>query len=311
MNTPILLITFNRPKYVKIMLEALKKANVKSLFVFRDGPRPSCKTDYDNCELVKSLIDGIDWGCDVKTNFMQNNLGCGYGPYSAISWAFQFTDKLIILEDDCIPTISFFDFCDNMLSRYYNNSTIRIISGRSQFTTHPIFKEQDYVFTQYAPTWGWATWKRVWDGFDLQDRVIGDFFKKGGFTNQFANKRENRYWNYRYKFRNNPIKDSLHIWDYQFGAFSRVNGAFGIVPKSNLIKYIGVEGTHPVYVESVFAELETADVFSFEKEPKEIMLNTEYEGDYFDRFHGLTLKFVLGGYYSKIKGLFRSNKRFV
>lgn len=311
MDTPVLLITFNRPQYVKIMLEALKTSNVRNLFVFRDGPRPFNKTDLDECNAVKDLIDGIDWDCDVKRNFMQNNLGCGYGPYSAISWAFQYTDRLIILEDDCIPTKTFFLFCERMLNQYKDDSDVRIISGRSQYTSHPIFDKCDYVFTQYAPTWGWATWKRVWDGFDLQDRVIADFFNKGGFKNQFANKRENRYWNYRYKFRVNPMRDSLHIWDYQFGVYSRINGAWGIVPKTNLIKYIGVEGTHPVNEKSEFTELESSENFIIDKEPKLKQLDPTYEGDYFDRFHGLSIRFILGGYYNKFKGLFKSKTSFV
>ena len=110
MKTPVLLIAFNRPDYTRQMLNALKISNVENLLVFRDGPRPMNNHDKVACEEVKNLVENIDWQCSVKTNFMNNNLGCGWGPFTAISWAFQYTDRLIILEDDCIPVPAFFFF---------------------------------------------------------------------------------------------------------------------------------------------------------------------------------------------------------
>lgn len=198
MNTPVLLITFNRPAYVRQMIDALRAANVSNLYVFKDGPRPNNTADYKASKEIEDIISSIDWGCTVKTNYMQNNLGCGYGPYSAISWAFQYEDELIILEDDCVPTIPFFDFCSEMLEKYRDNPKVRHISGRSQYTESPVFERFDYIFTQYAPTWGWATWKRTWQDFDMQMRELKQFFKNGGFSSQFATKQEAEFFNNRY-----------------------------------------------------------------------------------------------------------------
>ncbi len=284
MSTPVLLITFNRPAYVRQMIDALRVANIQNLYVFKDGPRPNNQNDYNASKEIECIINNIDWECSVKTNYMQNNLGCGYGPYSAISWAFQYEDELIILEDDCVPTIPFFDFCTEMLERYRDNLKVRHISGRSQYAESPVFKQYDYIFTQYAPTWGWATWKRTWQDFDMQMRELKQFFKNGGFDSQFATKQEADFFNKRYSKTLTDKSIVFHIWDFQYGLHSRVNGSLAIVPSENLIIYIGTEGTHPVEANSEFTNLRGIQSFSVKRHPDNIKFISSYEIEYFNKY---------------------------
>ena len=284
MNSPVLLITFNRPAYVRQMIAALRAAKVRNLYVFKDGPRPNNTADYNASKEIENIIGSIDWECSVKTNYMQNNLGCGYGPYSAISWAFQYENELIILEDDCVPTIPFFDFCTGMLEKYRNNIKIKHITGRCPAPEHYIFRKYDYIYTQYAPTIGWATWKRTWENFDMQMREVEPFIKNGGFTNQFSSKKEAKFFNRRFDETRRDPNAVFHIWDYQYGLHSRMNGALGIVPAANLIDYIGVEGTHPTAVNSEIVQLKTSTKFVAKYHPSEIAIIPEYDYAYFCRF---------------------------
>lgn len=278
---PVLLITFNRPDYTKKMLQALKKAGVSRLFVFKDGPRPFNNEDYLASKEIERLISNdIDWPCDITSNYMTNNLGCGFGPYSAISWAFQFVDELCILEDDCIPSPSFFRFCRKMLDRYRDDDRVRLISGRQHLENNAELLSKDYIFTQYAITWGWATWKRSWINFDLQLRGIEGFFSKGGFTYEFSSVKESRFFNKRYLECKTDISLLFHIWDYHYGLFNRRTGALGIAPSKNLIEYIGVDGTHPTSKDSpllIKADEEQLKKISFDNGPKEVVLNKNYE----------------------------------
>ncbi len=283
-NVSVLLITFNRPKFVKQMLSVLKQAEIKNLFVFRDGPRPNNEEDKRKCQEIETLCSQIDWPCNLQTNFMQNNLGCGYGPFSAISWAFQYTEELIILEDDCIPSLPFFNFCSYLLEKYKDEEKVRLISGRSQMSEHPSLRNTDYLFTQYAPTWGWATWKRVWNNFDMQQRELADFFRDGGFTTQFSSKEEARFFNLRYKKGKNRVRDVFHTWDGQFGLHSRMNGALGIIPSKNLIKYIGIEGTHPVVEGCDNHILDSETNYSILSEPSNIVFDQQYERAWFEQY---------------------------
>ena len=103
-EAPVLLITFNRPDYTRQVFEKIRQAKVKKLYIANDGPREGNLEDQKAREEIKQIVNDIDWECDVKTLFYDKNLGCGWGPATAISWAFENEDKLIILEDDCVPS---------------------------------------------------------------------------------------------------------------------------------------------------------------------------------------------------------------
>lgn len=284
MNTPVLLITFNRPDYTRLMLESLKRANVSKLYIFKDGPRPNNYEDKKSSKEIEDIIDKIDWDCDVHKLYLNNNIGCGYGPYTAISWAFNTEDRLIILEDDCIPTTAFFTFCTELLDKYKDNNLVRHISGRSPMQGHNVFKHTDYIFTQYAPTWGWATWKRTWDDFDMEMRSLEPFFEKGGYSKQFSSRRESSFFNFRYRHTRRNKSLVFHVWDFQYGLFSRANNSLAIVPAQNLIKYIGIYGTHPVDNDSEHYNLDVNESFTITQHPEEIRLMEEYDSAYFKKF---------------------------
>lgn len=298
MKKPVLLITFNRPQYTQIVLNALKQAGIESLYIFKDGPRPYNETDSKASKEIEKIVNNIDWVKNLHTNFMNNNLGCGWGPYSAISWAFQYEEELIILEDDCVPTIAFIDYCTILLDKYRDNEKVRHISGRSIYMEHPIFKKYDYIFTQYAPTLGWATWKRVWNNFSLNEVYnIIPFFKKGGFSKQFSSTQEAKYFNNFYYNRKAPLKEMLHSWDYQFSVFSRTNGALAICPSKNLIQYIGEEGTH--YSDQYHFNLQTDESYKIKNEPQSVCFNHKYEQDYFKRFYRNSFKYKVKVFLTK------------
>lgn len=284
MKTPVLLITFNRPHYTAEMLKALKDAEVENLYIFKDGPRPDNLDDYKASIEIENLVATIDWPCNVKTLYMTNNLGCGYGPYTAISWVFNHEDTLIILEDDCVPTRTFFQFCSDMLSRYANDQRVSVVSGRCQLYDATAFAGKDYIFTQFAPTWGWATWKRVWKGFDIQMRNVKAFFDSGGFTIQFGTKKECQYMNRRFKKDYADSKLLTHVWDNQFGYHSRINGALRIMPAKNLIQYIGIEGTHSGDGTADMMAFSASEDFKAVRHPQDVELDKQYDSLYFNRF---------------------------
>lgn len=126
MNTPILIILYNRPDKTKIIFENLKKIKPKNLFVAVDGPKHK-----EEIMVFNKVLDeiNVDWECCLKTLFREKNLGCKKGVSSAITWMFEHTDKGIILEDDCIPDLSFYPYCEELLERYKENKNIGAISG--------------------------------------------------------------------------------------------------------------------------------------------------------------------------------------
>lgn len=114
LNAAVLFLVFNRPDKTKQVFEAIRQAKPPRLYIAADGPREEKEGEADLVEEVRSFImNNIDWPCEVKTLFRENNLGCKYAVSGAITWFFEQEEEGIILEDDCLPSHSFLDIVMN------------------------------------------------------------------------------------------------------------------------------------------------------------------------------------------------------
>ncbi|MFY9232453.1 MAG: hypothetical protein WAO50_11150 [Candidatus Nanopelagicales bacterium] len=160
---PVLVIAFNRPDHLSVLMDRLREVQPSQLFIAVDGPRPHKAGELERVQACRDLATTVDWSCDVQTNFQNDNLGCGLGVSTAISWFFDNVDRGVILEDDIIPDPSFFPYCEELLDRYENDERVFAISGcnfvPAEHQSHP---ELPYRFSQVPHIWGWATWQRSW-----------------------------------------------------------------------------------------------------------------------------------------------------
>ena len=167
-DVPILLIGFNRPKVMERVLERLREVKPSQVFIAIDGPRANRSDEAEKVQACRELVGTIDWDCSVNTLFREENLGCGLGVSSAISWFFDHVEQGIILEDDVIPDLTFFGFCAELLDRYAEDKRVFAITGCNfvppEAQSHP---NDAYRFSRVAHIWGWATWKRSWDSYRL------------------------------------------------------------------------------------------------------------------------------------------------
>lgn len=241
-ETPILFIIFNRPEITQRVFEEIRKQKPKFLFVAADGARPNNLQDIERCKAARDLvINRIDWHCEVKTLFRDENLGCGKAVSEAITWFFGNVEQGIILEDDCLPHPSFFDFCHKMLDYYKDSSDIMHISGSCYGKSS---KKYDYYFTRLPFIWGWATWKRAWDLYDFNLKFSTPQEKHNVIKKAFNNDDIVQYWDC--KLNDFHLLPTSYTWDYQW--FLTIWNAKGLViqPSVNLIKNIGfgVDATH-------------------------------------------------------------------
>ena len=164
-DVPVLLLFFSRPEQFKLVFEQVKKARPSQLFLYQDGPREGREDDIKGIKECRKIAENIDWECEVKRLYQEKNYGCDPSEYISQKWAFSYVDKCIVLEDDDVPSISFFSFCKEMLDKYENDTRIGLISG---FNHEEITKDvdEDYFFTSNVSIWGWASWKRVIDQWD-------------------------------------------------------------------------------------------------------------------------------------------------
>lgn len=162
-DVSVLLVFFNRPETFSQVFAQVRQARPARLFLYQDGPRGD--QDAEGVRACREIAEGVDWECEVCTNYLRENQGCDPSMYRAVTWALSMTDKLIILEDDCVPSLSFFPFCKEMLDRYEHDKRVTMVAG---FNTDEVSADADadYFFTSVFSIWGWATWRRVADEWD-------------------------------------------------------------------------------------------------------------------------------------------------
>lgn len=240
------------------VFDQVRKAKPQTLYIAVDGPRKERVGEDHECERCRDIVHQVDWPCEVHTLFREENVGCAKGVSGAISWAFESEERLIILEDDCVPVCSFFSFCDEMLEKYKDDTRVWQVSGRSYHANSSFFQDSDYVFSYYAHIWGWATWKRCWAQFDLMMSDFEEFLSVGGAENVYFSSLDPHGTNKFYKRLYKTIDYvSSHTWDYQWSYIKLKNGGLGIVPCKNLIHNIGSDsGAHSSgsYVEDIISE---------------------------------------------------------
>ncbi len=243
LNTAVLLLIFNRLETTKQVFEAIRKAKPPRIYIAADGPRPEISDEKEKVRKVRDhVLDKIDWNCKVKTLLREKNLGCKYAVSSAISWFFENEEMGIILEDDCLPSQSFFWFCEELLIRFKEDERVSIISGRNHLGSWEK-GNYSYFFTT-GSIWGWASWSRAWRHCDLELERFEDPVAMKTFD-LFRCKvplKANEIINGCKKVKKNEID----TWDYQW-AYSRIiNNSYGVIPVRNLISNIGFseDATH-------------------------------------------------------------------
>jgi len=241
LKTPVLLIIFNRPDTTQQVFDAIRQAQPKQLFVAADGPRESKEGEAEKCQRARGIVKQINWNCEVRILFQENNLGCGLGPATAINWFFENVEEGIILEDDCLPCPDFFVFCEALLDYYRSNERIMEISG-DNFQRGIKRGDASYYFSAYPHNWGWATWRRAWRRYDF-----------------YCTSAEHR----------------KHAWDGQWLTSIRKNKGLTVVPNVNLVSNIGFrpDAVHTTDTTSRFGNLPTESLVFPLTHPKTITPN--------------------------------------
>lgn len=167
-STPVLVMAFNRPDRLAVLIERLREVRPERVFLAVDGARPDRLGEAERVRACRDLAASIDWTDDVATLFQDANLGCGLGVSTAITWFFEQVEEGIILEDDVIPDPSFFGFCTELLDRYRDDDRVFAVTGCNFVPPSAQSRPEDaYRFSRVAHIWGWATWRRSWGTYAL------------------------------------------------------------------------------------------------------------------------------------------------
>lgn len=243
LSIAVLLLVFNRLDTTKQVFEAIKKAKPPRLYIAADGARDANEGEEVKVQSVREyILSNINWDCEVKTLFRDANEGCKLAVSGAIDWFFDNEEMGIILEDDCLPTQSFFWFCEELLEKYKDDTRVGQVSGFNPLNSFNSL-DDSYLFSKFGPIWGWASWRRAWSHYDVKIEQWPKV-KSDGIIDLMTDSKKETLW--RTKLFDNIYAEKIDTWDYQWSFSKLINSELSIVPSRNLIQNIGFgdESTH-------------------------------------------------------------------
>lgn len=273
---PLALFIYKRTKTVQRVLESIPIGMFEKLYVIADGPKN--KTEKSQCDAAKSLVENfaLENNIILFTNYSDKNLGGPRRIPTGLNWVFDHEDEAIILEDDCVPSNSFYKFCCELLDKYKSDDRIGAISGNNfqnlQATNF------SYYYSVFNHCWGWATWKRAWKHFDISLSTFPEFLRNGGLNSIFTSKKDVDYWSN--IFYNLHRCNKIH-WDYAWTYSCWAQNYLSILPEKNLVTNIGfgIDASNTFDEFSPFSHLKSHDI-KFPLSHPDIFIRNKYADDY-------------------------------
>lgn len=245
LRTPVLFIAFNRYDSARQVMEAIRMAKPPRLYFACDGARNS--EEEAKCKKVRSLVELVDWDCELHTRFSEKNLGVMMGESTAMDWFWAAEEEGIVLEDDTYPSQSFFWYCQELLERYREDDRVWCIMGNNLMTEWPVEGDESYYFSGhgYGAYWGWAGWRRVWKKYDVHMSQWPTFRGSAILDGQFLSSGEKKE---AYKLFDAQYEGRVRSWDYQMDLGRLLDRGVTCIPNVNMVRNIGfgAEGTHTV-----------------------------------------------------------------
>jgi hypothetical protein len=266
------------------VFEEIRKVRPPRLYIAADGPRSHVPTDKVRGDQAKEIVNSVDWPCEVKTLFREENLGCGRAVSGAISWFFDQEEKGIIIEDDCLPSQSFFWYCEELLERYQDDERIMHIGGNYFQEGWRNEGSYSYYFSRSGHIWGWATWRRAWKLYDFNITNNEHAKEQGYFDNFFLNRWEKMY-RLRFFDKTAANRGKVTYWAYQWDFCRFIHSGLSIIPIVNLVRNIGYgqDSTHTKNTKSILADLPLQHLEFPIQHPPYVMRDMKSDSRYFSK----------------------------
>jgi hypothetical protein len=237
---PVVLYIWSRPEKLQKVFNRVKEAKPSHLFLVSDGAVNNDPAQWELIYKSRQIVDHIDWECEVHRLYHENNNGL-FEMFKIMSdYVFSKVDRYIFLEDDVVPSLSFFKYCEILLEKYKNDLRINMICGMNHLETYEK-PSTDYFFTRSAASiWGFAIWKRTYEQFYKFDFTKDDYI----FDTLIQNTHEFKsFQKSLYGYRSNERYNG-HLAGPEFflGLSSIAHNQLSIIPTKNMICNIGYGG---------------------------------------------------------------------
>ena len=242
---PVLFLIFNRPETTRRVFDAIRAYRPEKLFIAADGPRSDRPGEEELCRLARETAQKCDWSCEVKTRFLDHNLGCRDAVSSAVTWYFSQVDEGVVLEDDCLPCPDFFRFAEAMLEHFRGDEKVMHISGVN-FQDGVRRGGTESFFSTIPHIWGWASWKRAWRHYDAEMKDYPEVRASGELAAKLPGTGYLKWVQLRMMEQTYRKSPYFNTWDVQWHYALAKRGALAVTPNANLVSNIGGSSTHQV-----------------------------------------------------------------
>lgn len=177
LDTPVFLTFFVKHDTLRKVFARIREVKPRILFLVGDGPRKDHLDDIENVRKCRKIVENIDWECEVYRYYQDENTGILYNSNYGLINAFKIVDRLIFLEDDKLPSKSFFYFCDELLEKYKDDQRIYAIAGGNHCGIYKNCKA-DYFFARSPYSGAVGMWKRSYEAHDREFAFLEDNYIK-------------------------------------------------------------------------------------------------------------------------------------
>lgn len=276
-NVPVVILAYNRPEMLRRVLDAVKLVRAKQVLVVIDGPNRKKGEDEDKRReeervvAVRQVALDPGWTCALRFTVADHNMGLRRRVTSGLDWVFENVERAIILEDDCVPDPSFFQYCEELLDKYADDERIMTIGGTT-YVSNPDIIRESYFYSRYMMCWGWATWRRAWQLHDDAMTQYPGMRDDGWFEYTFNDPAESKYWSFDLE---HVYESAIESWAYRWLFSVWCNSGLNILPRHNMISNIGFtpDATHTKDVNDPRADMPRTPMTFPMEHPSSVMRN--------------------------------------
>lgn len=246
MNTefaPIALFVYNRPEHTKSTIEGLlsnPESSNTNLYIFADGPKKNIsEKDLTKLNEVRSFIHTVKGFKNVYIEELSTNKGLAPNTIDAMSKMFNKFDKVIMFEDDDVPSPFFLSYMNRCLNKYEKDPTIWCVSGYTDTSYLTPHGSDDLFLVNRPSSWGFGTWRRCWNKVIWDLGTLKGIFKHRDIINKF-----NKWGgNDSAEILFNTFDGISSSWSIRYNFAAYLNNAYTILPNKSLIFNIGCDGS--------------------------------------------------------------------
>lgn len=239
---PIVLFVYNRPEHTHKTLNSLSKnelAQQSILYIFADGPKEDAdEKTLRNIRDVRKIINTIKGF--KKVILTEHNINKGLDPsvIDGVSEVINKHGKCIVIEDDIVTHPWFLHFMNECLEIYEDDKRVSMVGGYTPRFNKPFNYRRDMFLVHRCCSWGWGTWKNVWNQVDWTMSDFNDFIKNKEKIKELSRGGQDIV---------NTLlqqnKESIYTWDAIFDYFLCITNTYCVRYTKSLTRNIGFDGT--------------------------------------------------------------------